>query len=630
MSHSSPPTSASSAAETAIGSDRFIVCGLGSLGQNCVANLRAFGVDVTAVDLVLPSTWELPDLPGLLAEAIEGDCCQGSVLERAGARQARAILLVTESDRVNVAAAFAARLLNPNIRLVLRLSQQNLHSLLATQIGNLVALEPMQLSASAFALAALGDDVLAVFKLGDRLLQVVQRQLDPEDPWCRRDRLSELNSRTRCLLVRQSGTHPSISETPFYEWQPDDRPVPGDRVVYLELVTQSPRWSAGEREEPPEIRWQQYVSVNFWRQWWERRWRSWVQHPIQRVAIACGLTVVMLLALGTLLYRVWLPESSLPSAFFATAILLLGGYGDLFGEWQATTTLPWWLRSFGLMLTLAGTALVGVLYALLTEKVLSARLQFLKQRPPVPHRDHVILVGMGRVGQRTATALQEFRQPCVAISQNGLERDLLPQLPAIAGEYVAALDRAHLDQAKSVALVTDNELVNLEVGLMAREANPQVHLVIRTVEPRFTTNLARLFPDAQVLNAYELAAEAFAGAAFGENILHLFRLGDRTVLVTEYDISTGDTLVGRLLAEVAQGYGIVPVLYQRPNQPEAIFPADETILHPGDRLIVLATTAGLKRVEQGIVTPKRWHILVEGAGSEDAAFEGANAIARLT
>lgn len=39
----------------------------------------------------------------------------------------------------------------------------------------------------------------------------------------------------------------------------------------------------------------------------------------------------------------------------------------------------------------------------------------------------------------------------------------------------------------------------------------------------------------------------FAGAAFGENIINLFRFNRQTVLVTEYQIEAGDTLNGLLL-----------------------------------------------------------------------------------
>jgi hypothetical protein len=108
-------------------------------------------------------------------------------------------------------------------------------------------------------------------------------------------------------------------------------------------------------------------------------------------------------------------------------------------------------------------------------------------------------------------------------------------------------------------------VANLEIGLMARTVNLNCNLVLRTLDPRFGENVARLLPDAMILRAYALAAEAFVGAAFGENILNLFHLNDRTTLVTEYQIEAGDTLNGLLLAEIAYGYGVVPILHQKLN-----------------------------------------------------------------
>lgn len=45
--------------------ERFLVCGLGSVGQHCVAVLKEYGVAVSAIDQVQPNTWEIPDLANL-------------------------------------------------------------------------------------------------------------------------------------------------------------------------------------------------------------------------------------------------------------------------------------------------------------------------------------------------------------------------------------------------------------------------------------------------------------------------------------------------------------------------------------------------------------------------------------
>jgi hypothetical protein len=48
-------------------------CGLGSLGQYCVVNLKNFGIRVTGIDLNRPKHWEVGQLDALLDELIEDD-----------------------------------------------------------------------------------------------------------------------------------------------------------------------------------------------------------------------------------------------------------------------------------------------------------------------------------------------------------------------------------------------------------------------------------------------------------------------------------------------------------------------------------------------------------------------------
>lgn len=60
-------------------------------------------------------------------------------------------------------------------------------------------------------------------------------------------------------------------------------------------------------------------------------------------------------------------------------------------------------------------------------------------------------------------------------------------------------------------------------------------------------------------------------------------------------------------------------------------PSDDTRLAVSDRLVVLATSNGLRHIEHGIVgiTPKNWRVIVDKALTKEAVFEGANAITRI-
>lgn len=615
----------------------FLVCGLGSLGQHCVAALREFGVRVVAIDRVRPASWEVPQAELGLDLLVLGDCRQSSVLQKANIAACRAVLITTSQERANAETALAVRSLNETTRLVVRSGQENLNQVLGQHLGNFVAFEHAQLSADAFALAALGTGTLGLFRLGHEWLRVVRRQLQPEEPACDRRRLHEFNSpRRRLLFHLPAGTTPEAAGI-FYRWSPDRLVRAGDTVVYVEktdftavLTPKKPSQKSWQRRlwellnaRPTQARFGQKL---------REAWYGLAKVPVRGVAMVCGAIVLGLLLLGTLLFRFSYPEATFLSSFYATAILLLGGYADLFGDFNPDDRTEWWLQLFSLGLTVAGTALVGVLYALVTQALLSSKFHLIQRRPPLPKQDHVILIGIRRVGQRVASLLLELNQNLVGIPYNPeFDDNTLPKMPVLLGNVREALSRANLETAKSVVVGTDDEMLNLEIGLRIRAVNPDCELVIRTYGQRLCENLKQLLPSATVVNAYAVVAEAFAGAAFGEEIISLFRHNDRTILVTEYRIEVGDTLNGLLLADVAYGYEVVPMLHEKPGKEVRLMPLDDAVLTVGDRLIVLATIEGLWRVEQGTLKAEKrcYRLRLEHALTETARFEGGNALVRI-
>jgi Trk K+ transport system NAD-binding subunit len=602
--------------------ERFLVCGLGSVGQHCVAALKEFGVSVSAIDKAMPKNWEIPNLPRLLDDLIIGDCRQPSVLEQAKIRHCRAVLIVTSKERVNIETALEVRELNRQTRLVVRSAQENLNQLLAEQLGNYVAFEPTQMPATAFALAALGSEALGSFKLDGQWLRVVLHQVQPGDRWCNVRLLHELNTHRRLILCHSPNS--ALPAKSFHEWEPDARVQAGDTLVYIETTEPS----ASNSQEWAKVTPQNYSSLlaGFkslnWRnleQKLAKAWEAIAQEQTRRVATISSIVLLALLMSGTILFKLNYPDrTKLQDALNLTIVLLMGGFDNVFGQIEMPFPIPWWLYLFSIILTAAGTIFVGFFYALLT---------------PIPQQNHVVIIGLDGLGQRVATLLQEFKQPLVGIFLNSdFDQKILPQMPLIVGNLNETLAKANLATAKSVIVETDDEMLNLEIGLMALAANPNSNLVIRTFEQRLTDNLPHLLPKAHILHANALAAEAFAGAAFGENILSLFRLFNQTVLVAEYRIEANDTLNGFLLAEVAYGYGVVPILYHKPPDFATFMPGDDTRLALGDRLIILSTIEELRRIEQGAVSIvwRRFKVRVEKALFSHSVFEGANAIARIS
>ncbi len=613
----------------------FLVCGLGSLGQHCVVALKKFGVKVIAIEKIMPTSWDFPELPQLLEELIIGDCRQIEILEKAKLEQCRSVLIVTSDEEVNAQTALTVREINSKIRLVVRSGQENLNELLNKQLGNFFADDPNQLTASAFALAGLGDETIGFFTLNNHRFQVIKHQLKPNDSWLYGLKLEQLNNKKRRILNHIYDDNYEFKG--FYQWQNQSQLNPGDTLIYIELVDEFSlkSFTALRKSKKRKSPWKQNLKKFFNRLKLElsQLGNFTLLRQVRTVVLVCTVLIIILLIIGTFLFQFYYPETTFLYAFYATAILLLGGYADLFGQFDPISSIPPWLQFFALSLTVIGTAFVGVLYAALTETLLSAKFQLISNRPGIPQQEHLVIVGLGKVGQRVANYLKEVKQNQVGISFNpDFDRTRLPDIPLIIGNVKESLGKANLSTAKSIIVTTDNEMLNLEIALMARLINPNSRLVIGAYRKGLSERLTHLLKNAQVISSYAVAAEAFAGAAFGENILNLFRQQNKTVLVTEYQIEDHDTLNGLLIAEVAYGYDVVVILYQKMGQEVNLMPSPEIRLKVGDLIIVLATVDSLQRIEQGniLLTSRCWGVRIYSVPNQDAAFEGANAIARIS
>jgi Trk K+ transport system NAD-binding subunit len=611
--------------------ERFLVCGLGGLGQQCVVALKQFGVKVVAIELVQPNSWRIPNLDNYLDELIIGDCRQNSAFEQAKIQLCRAVLIVTSNELINAETAIAVRQLNKNARLVVRSTKDNLNQLLEEQLTNFVAFDPIHLSAASFALAALGGDSLGFFNLDGNWLGIFQHTVGYGDNFHRRQ-LFEISSGFRELLCYLPNNDSSFNY--FYDWDSETIIQEGSNLIYVEkfkslLLRQQNNPLASTPKK--QLVWQKptdFIRTIKIRKKIISYWHSASQ--VRRVVIVSGFVTVSLTIIGTILFYFLVEKTTYVNPFYIAISLLLGGYADFLYSIQPDSLL---LQFVALALAVAGTAFVGVLYALATEKLLSTKFLFSNRRTPVPEKDHIVIIGLKRVGSKVAKLLQEFHQPVVGIAlEDDIDGNHLPLLPLFSGDLNESLSKVNLSTAKTIIATTEDEMLNVEIGLKSRKINPESKLVIRTFGQRLSENLAQMLPKAQIISAYEVAAEAFAGAAFGENILDLFRLQNQTVLVTEYQFSEVDTLNDLMLSEIAYGYGVVPIIYENPPRPAELMPKEYRKIEPGIRLVVLATIDGLRRMEAGRIgiSPKHWQIVIESAMTEEAKFEGANQIAKIS
>lgn len=158
-------------------SGHVVVCGAGRIGYRVATQLRELGEDV----VVLEKKRDAAFVP-LLVEAdipvLFDDIRTRGALERANIAAASAIAACTDDDLANLNVALDARRMNPGIRLVLRLFDEDLMATVRQTLGA-EALSTSMLAAPHLALAALDPSVLHSFKVGTHLMVVARLPVSP-------------------------------------------------------------------------------------------------------------------------------------------------------------------------------------------------------------------------------------------------------------------------------------------------------------------------------------------------------------------------------------------------------------------------------------------------------------------
>lgn len=581
-----------------------LVCGLGRVGRQCIQALRGYNVPVRAIDLQTEHEMGLELEPGAMTQ---GDFRELSTLLRAGVGDCRSIVLLSSDPTANVEGALAARRANSEIRLVIRAQEHGWHGLLAKQLGNLVVYEPNRLSAATFALAALDSEVLAHFYVDGQLFQVLEHEVLASDPFVGHV-VDDIHPLGRQILGHTPADVNGARADPFYGWELDRTVAAGDRLLMLGTGGTVGGFTA--RSLPPN-RGPRAAAVRFGKRFLPKADKR-LQRPA-RVALAGLAGLATLLVFATSMFSLDVLDLPVGEALRVALQLLFGGHlADVYEHYEELPASVHWLE---LALVMSGTVLTAVIYALLTDMLLRARFDLRAQRPNPPTRDHVIVAGLGQTGLRIASLLEQLKRKVVAIEQNPIEPHVQPSLPIVGGNPAEerVLLEAHLPTARGLVAATSDDQHNVEIALLASTLNPECRIAVRTFDPRFRENVAFLLPEARVLCVSSLAATAYAAAALGENVIHLFQTPQSPVLVVEYNVSAGDTLANRPLWQVAEGYAVVPVVHQRAGSRGRVPGAEDAslVLKEGDRLVVLATAGSLEAIERGDLRPAKYQVVLE-------------------
>lgn len=533
-----------------------IVCGSDALAHRIIEGLQAAGITVVP----------LSTAQGLTA---------------AGVTAATAVVCAGDDDALNLEIALLARELSPTIRVVTRLANSVLREAVALGNGPGAVLDVADLAAPSVVEACLARTTHTISAAGVEF--VISGTTAAKDTTLR-EMFGDL---APVAVIRgDNSDHPG-----------DVIPCPGrDLTVHrgdwtAMIGTSEELANAGIHPPPPLV---------------SRTRRPWPRRVIDAVRVARdsmnplfyrALAASMALLIGsTILLRFAYHSphgmSWIDALYFSTETIATVGYGD-FSFLQQDT----WLRIWGIGLMFAGVTTTAILVAFVADALLSRRLSESAGRRRVQHlHNHVIVVGLGSFGIRVVSDLTAAGYDVAVIERDESNRFLAEaarlDVPVIFGDATLrqTVESAGLDKARAIAVLTQDDMVNIETGIVLREMfsprvlpeidRPDVPLVLRIYGRTLGAAVAQRFGFDNVRSTVELATPWFIGAAMGLQVLGTFSVGQRSFMVGGVHVEAGSTLDGMHMEQMPTQTRVIAI--SRPGADILLHPRRGAQLVAGD------------------------------------------------
>jgi Trk K+ transport system NAD-binding subunit len=526
-----------------------VVCGDDKLTLRLAEELTStYGEQVT---VILPSKRRnhgphIDRLPGV--RVIERDELTSQSFVDAQITTARALALLRQDDVGNFHAALRARELNPDIRLVLAVFSPGLGDRVRAFFPDCAVLMGTSMAAPSFVAAALGEPAPSHVRVSGRTLYVARREdADPGQVLC------------GLAVTSGSGGEPRLLP-------PDEQ----NADLVLAVADGTPRDPLTRRRDPVRTA--------------ARMIRHLVWHKFGFAFM--GLFAVLVAGFSLLVVGA---GYSAANALYLTLL-------DAAGAAVTNPALAGPEKVAQFMLTFDGMVFVPFATAL----VVGARLTGSLRDRPHPASGHVIVVGLGRVGGRVVAQLHDLGVDVVGIDRDpdasGVAMARRLGVHVVIGEIhrEETLRAANLETSIALVSVTSSDEVNLEAALHARALREDLRIVLRLYDDDLAERVQKMIGNTVSRSVSYLAAPAFAAAMLEHQVLRTIPVGRHVLLIADVEVEPGSGLAGQPVA-YAEHPGQARVLAVRRKGTDAFDWSLHRgyLLAPQDRLLVLATRAGL-------------------------------------
>jgi Trk K+ transport system NAD-binding subunit len=154
-----------------------IVMGVGHVGTRVIRALAEMGSEVVALDLQTKADLTA-ELDALRIPLIVGDGRNPTILEKAGIREAQALIICTADDFLNLEVCVRAREMNSTMRLVVRMWDSQFASHMKRSL-NAETISSSDLAAPAFAGMAVGAEIAPMLHIRDESFSLIRLQIVP-------------------------------------------------------------------------------------------------------------------------------------------------------------------------------------------------------------------------------------------------------------------------------------------------------------------------------------------------------------------------------------------------------------------------------------------------------------------
>ncbi len=329
-------------------------------------------------------------------------------------------------------------------------------------------------------------------------------------------------------------------------------------------------------------------------------WESWARFQALRSVGRAMLAVALVVVLGVAGYRIagW----SLSDSIYMVAITI-----STVGFTEVRPLSTNWLRLHTILLILFGYVAVGYTLATLVAVITSEELKQYLGKKRVKRqieelKQHVIVVGLGRMGTQLCTELQTAGVPFAIIDRDPLKMAEIErrQWLGIQGDATleSTLQSAGLAQARALVTTVPDDAFNVFIALTARDLNPSVLILTRAEDPSTLRKLQRAGAD-HVVQPTAIGAQRIATLLTNPTAVQFTELvtqkGTLEIEMDEIEVQAGGPFAKLSLRELDIGRrtGVVVIAVKHPDGRVEFPPSGTEPFQAGDRIVLLARRGNL-------------------------------------